>query len=69
MAKLPKKVKVAAFDMVVEPMSAAQVHATGIVGDFNHLIGRIRVEGEAADSIQQLDTLLHEVGHAIWWAV
>lgn len=68
MAKLPTKIKVAGFDISVEPFTPIKQFSENRYGDFNEVTGRIRVENPGVSNLRQLDTLLHELNHAIWWA-
>lgn len=68
MAKLPKKLKVAAFDIVVEPLTPVTSLAKNQQGLFNALLQRIEIMTPSIDGLNQLDTVLHEVFHAIYWA-
>lgn len=68
MAKLPTKLKVAAFDISVEPLETVQQFAGNRYGDFNEVSQLIRVEKTQDATFKQLDTLIHETFHSIWWA-
>ena len=65
--QLPTSIRVAAFDFTVvnwNPMAAA---GSRRYGEFSSMEGVIRVDPQAGD-VKTCDTLLHEIGHAIWWA-
>lgn len=68
MAKLPKKIKVAAFDMSIEPMSISEAHVRNRWGEFTALTQTIRIEDPFPHQHKHLDTTFHELLHAIYWA-
>lgn len=68
MAKLPTKIKVAGFDVNVKSLSPSEQFSESIHGDFNPIPITMRVEDPAVSNLRQLDTLLHELNHSIWWA-
>ena len=65
--ELPKKVKVAAFDIKVRTWGHREADALERFGQFSAVEGAIRINGELSP-IKLIDTLLHEIGHAIYWA-
>jgi hypothetical protein len=68
MAKLPTKIKVAGFDVTIEPLTPIEALAGNMWGDFDRITHRIRIEQPMLNKYQHLNTFLHEVGHAIYWA-
>lgn len=65
-AQLPESLRVGAFDFkIVEftPMGAASARR---YGEFSAMEGLIRIDPQAG-RIKTLDTLLHELLHAIYW--
>jgi predicted metal-dependent peptidase len=63
--KLPKSVLVGPHTVQIEPLSAQVALSNGIHGDFNSVLMRIRVDTSLPESMV-LDTLLHEIAHAIY---
>jgi hypothetical protein len=66
-ALLPKAIRVGAFDFAVEELKPMTAGALRRFGEFSAMENCIRVDPQA-DRIKVLDTLLHEIGHAIFWA-
>ena len=64
MAKLPNKVKVAAFDISIGPLSPEE--AVDKWGNFNKRLLRIEMDPNHPSVLQELDTLLHEIFHAVY---
>ena len=68
MAKLPKKIKVAGYDVAMVPLPPLEALAGNRWGEFDRTLHHIRIEDPMLDKYQHLNTLLHEINHAIWWA-
>ena len=68
MPKLPTSVRIAAFDIRIEEMSVAVANDARTFGDFSPRRSLIRIEQEGRPRAHVLDTLLHEITHAIWWS-
>lgn len=67
-APLPRTpIRVAAFDFAVVTTSMAEATAEHRLGSFSALQNRIAITPDA-DRMKVLDTLLHEILHAAWWA-
>lgn len=64
---LPASIRVAAFDFAVVPWHPMSSAASRRYGEFSAMEGVIRVDPQAGN-VKTCDTLLHEIGHAIWWA-
>lgn len=62
--KRPKKVKVAGFD--IDLVDLKPHVGRGTFGEFSSLENVIRVDF-SVNRIHMIDTLLHEIGHAIYW--
>jgi hypothetical protein len=67
-AKLPGSMRIGPYDVALEPMSGVKTYATGNVGQFSARELRISYRAEASSSLDALDTLLHEVNHAVFFA-
>ena len=64
---LPKKIKIACFDIKIidwNPLSASSCRK---YGEFSSVESVIRVDFSGS-KINSIDTLLHEINHAICWA-
>ena len=64
---LPEKVKVACFDVALSPWTAHEGAVERRYGAFTALALKIEVD-LTVHPTKVVDTLLHELGHAIWWA-
>lgn len=67
MITLPTSVRVAAFDVTIEDWTPIASHAAGRFGEFSNLEMLIRVDS-SVNPMKVLDTLIHEINHAIYWA-
>lgn len=65
--KLPEKLKIAAFDIIVEEWGNGHANDSNAFGDFKTTNLTIRVDC-SINKYKIMDTLLHEINHAIWWA-
>lgn len=65
--KLPTKIKVAAFDIEVVKWPFKEATAYARFGEFSCLEQLIRID-ETMNTIKTVDTLIHELNHAIYWA-
>lgn len=66
--RLPHSIRVGPFDYVIEKMTSNQSGAMRRWGEFSSLEAKIRVSTNFPTAVKAADTLLHEVGHAIWFA-
>lgn len=66
-AELPKKVRVACFDIDIENWHPHNANVRGAFGEFSALENRIRIDCSIND-VKIIDTLVHEINHAIYWA-
>jgi hypothetical protein len=64
----PTSLRIGAFDIAIETMTPVQVQVANGHGSFSSAELMIRVEETAASPASAVDTLLHEIGHAIWFA-
>jgi len=62
--KIPTKIRILAFDFKIENWHPHS--ARGKFGEFSSLEALIKVNF-STDKINALDTLLHEINHAIYW--
>jgi hypothetical protein len=67
-AKLPPFVRVGPYDMTLAPTSGVKTFARRSVGEFSARELKISYAVEAPSKIDALDTLLHEINHAIFFA-
>lgn len=68
MGGIPQTLRIGAFDIEILVMGAGEVQARGEHGSFSTAEGVIRIAADHVGPANAIDTLLHEVGHAIWWA-
>ena len=64
---LPQSVRVAAFDIAIIAWPHTAAAAAAKFGEFSSLELCIRVDASVAP-IKLIDTLIHEINHAIYWA-
>jgi hypothetical protein len=67
MLNLPQVLRIGAFDFRVESWEHMAAAAAGKFGEFSAIEMVIRVD-QTVNHYKVIDTLLHEVHHAIWWA-
>lgn len=65
---LPSSIRVGAFDFSIHLWSMSQAATHRSFGCFSCTEQRIYMQCEFARPEKALDTLLHELLHAIWWA-
>lgn len=66
--KLPKIVRVAGYDIRIELMSTHMATSMQRYGEFSSIEQTIRLQCEMPSRFKAVDTFLHEVNHAIFWA-
>jgi hypothetical protein len=64
---LPPYVKVGPFVISVVESDTPELNDQQHWGDFNAGLLRIRVERNVPSEVLRLDTLVHEINHAIYW--
>lgn len=64
---LPSSIRVAAFDIEIRQWTAHDGDDRGCFGEFSARQQSIRVD-ESLKPQKLLDTTLHELNHAVWWA-
>ena len=63
--KMPSKIRILAFDIDIEDWNPHD--ARGKFGEFCTLSSLIKIDF-SAEKTQVLDTLIHEINHAVYWA-
>ncbi len=64
---MPQKIKVACFDVSIEDWKPISAATNQKYGEFSSMEMLIRID-TSVDSIKVVDTLMHEINHAIYWA-
>lgn len=67
-AALPASVRVGAHDIAIVPMSIHSASGRRIWGRFEAAAQTIEIQQLMPTSAMAVETLLHEIGHAIWWS-
>lgn len=67
-ARLPHTIRVGPYDVALVPMDGVATYAQRGVGLFTPRMLRISYAREAPSKLDALDTLLHEINHAIFFA-
>lgn len=65
---LPKRIRVAAFDIELVTRSMAWSYQSNRWGEFDTAAQQINLQPEFPTGAKMVDTVLHEIGHAIYWA-
>lgn len=65
--KIPASIKVAAFDIIVFQWTGQESHCRNRFGEFSPGELTIRID-TSSPVFKIIDTFLHELNHAIWWA-
>lgn len=68
MQQLPALVRVAAFDITFVPVRSDYAAAHGFQARFTAALQRIDYDPQAVSPEGAVDSIMHEIGHAIWWA-
>lgn len=66
--RLPDFIRVGPFDFAILRMDAIRSQEEGKFGFFSATGGEIAIQAEFAHPTKAADTLVHEIGHAIFWA-
>lgn len=66
--KLPSKIRVGAFDFVIEKWSEHQAASKSRYGEFSSMDQRIGIQLTFPSPAKAVDTFIHEIMHAIYWA-
>ena len=67
-AKLPPSIRIGPHDFRLEKLNCHAANVRGIWGECAIQEFTIRVQENIPRSIKAVDTLIHEINHAIWWA-
>lgn len=68
MRKMPVSLRIGPYDFPVETMSAKAQVGAGAIGEFSNAEGKIRILIDAPSRALAVDTMIHEINHAIFWA-
>lgn len=66
--ELPKTVRVGPFDFHIVPMDMHKATANSRYGECSSIEMKISIQEEFSSPIKAVDTVLHEISHAIFWA-
>lgn len=66
--RLPSSIRVGVYDFTLEKWSANRAAGAQRWGEFSTCEMRISIQIDMPTRIKAADTLLHEVGHAVYWA-
>lgn len=66
--KLPSSVRVGPYDIRILIADTLQMTASARWGEFSSIEQAIRVDVGIATNAKAVDTVIHELLHAIWWA-
>ena len=67
-AALPASIRVGAFDIAIVKWPGRAALEVNAFGDFSRYEQRIRISDDIATVFKEVDTFIHELGHAIFWA-
>ena len=65
---LPSTVRIGPFDFALIPWTTPQAQAAHRYGECSSIEQVIRIQRDMASPTKCVDTLVHEVSHAFWWA-
>jgi hypothetical protein len=66
--QLPEMIVISGFDIAIEKWSTVGAHASHRYGEFSSIEQLIRISESHAHPTMLLDTVIHEIMHAIYWA-
>lgn len=64
----PKSINVACFDIAIELIDHFEANEKRVWGEFSAVRQRIVIDETIPTRFKLVDTLFHEIGHAIYWA-
>lgn len=66
---LPSTVRVGPFDFAIKPWAHLDAHGSRRYAECNTLALEIKIDEmlPLTHPVKAIDSLLHEIGHAIWW--
>lgn len=67
-SELPCSVRVGAHDITIQILPHHQASARGEWGYFQAAAQLIVVQDQMPTAAKAVDTVLHEIGHALWWS-
>ncbi|WP_370198651.1 hypothetical protein [Bradyrhizobium elkanii] len=65
---LPEMIRVAGFDIRIERWTNHQAAGVSRWGEFSSIEQTIRIQNDMPSRFKAVDTVLHEISHAIYWA-
>jgi hypothetical protein len=68
MRDLPRSLRIAGYDITIEEWNHHAAQASSRYGEFSSIEQTIRVSDKIVNLPKRVDTVLHEIHHAIWWA-
>lgn len=68
MRKLPTSIRISAYDFTIEKWNTNQVLANRRWGECSTAEMTMRFQQDMPTRVKALDTVLHEISHAVWWA-
>lgn len=66
--RLPGRIRVGLYDFTIQKWEATQAASAQRFGECSCAEQRIAVQRDMPTRVKAADTMLHEVGHAVWWA-
>lgn len=66
--RLPKNIRVGAFDVAIDKWDASQSASSQRYGEFSSIEQRVSIQLDMSTRHKAVDTFLHEITHAIFWA-
>jgi hypothetical protein len=65
---LPASIRVLGFDIAITQLSTSEAAGRSVTGEFHPMDERLAVLAEPSSAQRCVETFMHEVCHAIWWA-
>lgn len=65
---LSDSIRVAGFDLRIEKWTHQQAASMARYGEFSSIEQTIRIQNDMPSRFKAVDTVMHEISHAIFWA-